>query len=119
EPGQYLECLLWKARATAVLAKPELRAGSADAAAAASPAAETAEAYFAETGLGAVPRYDGRALVAGTRIAGPAIVRQPTTTGAASGGAPALVAPLGNRVRGGAGGGGGARRRARGGALAR
>src|SRR5262249_54030084 len=68
EPGQQPECLPGKARATAVLAKPELRAGSADAAAAASPAAETAEAYFAETGLGAVPRYDGRALVAGTRI---------------------------------------------------
>ena len=44
EPGQYLECLLWKARATAVLEKPELRprehpAGSGD-------AESTADAYF-------------------------------------------------------------------------
>jgi N-methylhydantoinase A len=96
EPGQYLECLLWKARATAVLAKPELRARGADAAAPS--AAETVEAYFAEIGLGAVPRYDGRALTAGARIAGPAIVREPTTTLVVYPGSSALVTPLGNYV---------------------
>ena len=57
EPGQYLECLLWKARATAVLEKPtvrprELPAESGD-------AASTGTAYFKETGLRPVPRYDG------------------------------------------------------------
>src|SRR5205085_9016609 len=78
EPGQYLECLLWKARATAVLAKPELSARRAEAAA--SSAATTAEAYFAETGLAPVPRFDGPALAAGARIDGPAVIREPTTT---------------------------------------
>jgi N-methylhydantoinase A len=96
EPGQYLECLLWKARATAVLAKPELRARSDEAAP--PPAAETVDAYFAETGLGGVPRYDGRALTAGARIAGPAIVREPTTTVVVYPGSSALVTPLGNYV---------------------
>ena len=94
EPGQYLECLLWKARATAVLAKPELRARGAEAAG--PPAPETVEAYFAETGLAAVPRYDGRALVAGARIDGPAIVREPTTTVVVYPGSSALVTPFGN-----------------------
>src|SRR5581483_10687041 len=70
EPGQYLECLLWKARATAVLEKPELRARGADAAASGG-AAAAADAYFAETGLVSVRRFDGAALVAGTRIDGP------------------------------------------------
>jgi N-methylhydantoinase A len=96
EPGQYLECLLWKARASAVLAKPELRPRVTDAAAPA--AVETVEAYFAETGLGAVPRYDGRALAAGARIDGPAIVREPTTTVVVYPGSSALVTPLGNYV---------------------
>jgi N-methylhydantoinase A len=56
------------------------------------------EAYFAETGLGPVPRYDGRALSAGARIDGPAIVREPTTTVVVYPGSFALVTPLGNYV---------------------
>ena len=94
EPGQYLECLLWKARATAVLEKPDLRprevpAGSGD-------AESTLEAYFRETGLGPVPRYDGDALPAGTTIEGPAVVREPTTTVVVYPGSTAVVTPLGN-----------------------
>jgi N-methylhydantoinase A len=45
-----------------------------------------------------VPRYDGRALTAGARIAGPAIVREPTTTVVVYPGSSALVTPLGNYV---------------------
>jgi N-methylhydantoinase A len=94
EPGQYLECLLWKARATAVLAKPELRAREL-------PDAyvereTTLEAYFKETGLGPVPGYEGAALPAGARIDGPAIIREPTTTVVVYPGAAAVVTPLGN-----------------------
>jgi N-methylhydantoinase A len=94
EPGQYLECLLWKARATAVLEKPEVRVRDL---AAASPEADTAaEAYFKETGLGPVPCFDGAALSPGARIDGPAIVREPTTTVVVYPGSSAAVTPLGN-----------------------
>jgi N-methylhydantoinase A len=96
EPGQYLECLLWKARATAVLTKPELGARAAGEAAPA-PGAST-HAYFAETGFASVPRYDGPAVPAGTRIDGPAIVREPTTTVVVYPGSTAVVTPLGNYV---------------------
>jgi N-methylhydantoinase A len=96
EPGQYLECLLWKVRATAVLEKPELRARELPAGA--HEAETTVEAYFKEIGLGPVPRYDGGALPVGTRIAGPAVVREPTTTVVVYPGSAAVVTRLGNYV---------------------
>src|SRR5262245_7818681 len=96
EPGQYLECLLWKARATAVLEKPALRAREARAGA---PAAEaSAGAYFKETGVGPVPRHEGGALSAGTRIEGPAVIREPTTTVVVYPGSAAVVTRLGNYI---------------------
>jgi len=92
EPGQYLECLLWKVRATAVLDKPELRPRQP-----APPGAEAeVEAYFKETGLASVPRHDGPSLPPGTRIEGPAILREPTTTVVVYPGASALVTQHGN-----------------------
>jgi N-methylhydantoinase A len=92
EPGQYLECLLWKVRATAVLDKPELRPRQP------APAGAEAEveAYFKETGLAAVPRHDGPSLAPGTRIDGPAILREPTTTVVVYPGSSALVTKHGN-----------------------
>jgi N-methylhydantoinase A len=97
EPGQYLECLLWKVRATAVLEKPALRRRT--------PAGENerangdeAWAYFPETGGALLPRYTGAALAAGTRIEGPAIVREPTTTIVLYPGSTAAVTQLGNYV---------------------
>lgn len=95
EPGQYLECLLWKARATAVLDKPQVAIREAGAEAGAEPIGY-AEAYFAETGLTPVPRYEGGTLARGTRIEGPAIIREPTTTVVVYPGAVASVTPLGN-----------------------
>jgi N-methylhydantoinase A len=94
EPGQYLECLLWKARATAVLEKPALRPRAPRAGAA--EAESTADAYFKETGLGPVARFHGAALPAGTRIEGPAVVREPTTTVVVYPGSAAVVTRLGN-----------------------
>jgi N-methylhydantoinase A len=96
EPGQYLECLLWKARATAVLEKPtirprELPAEPAD-------AASTDMAYFKETGLRPVARYDGESLSVGARVEGPAIIREPTTTIVVYPGSAAVVTGLGNYV---------------------
>jgi N-methylhydantoinase A len=93
EPGQYLECLLWKARATATLEKPELR--PRDLAAGDAPSV-SGDAYFHELGVRAVPRYDGNALPAGTRIEGPAIIREPTTTVVVYPGAAAVVSRFGN-----------------------
>ena len=94
EPGQYLECLLWKVRATAVLDKPELRPRELPAE---PPEADASVgAYFKETGFGRVPRYDGAALSPGTRVEGPAVIREPTTTVVVYPGSAAVVTPLGN-----------------------
>jgi N-methylhydantoinase A len=92
EPGQYLECLLWKVRATAVLDKPELRPRQP----APAGAGGEVEAYFKETGLATVPRHDGSSLPQGTRIDGPAILREPTTTVVVYPGSSALVTQHGN-----------------------
>ena len=94
EPGQYLECLLWKARATAVLDKPALR--PRDRGGAPAKAESGADAYFKETGLRTIPRFDGAALPAGTRIEGPAVIREPTTTVVVYPAAAAVVTRLGN-----------------------
>jgi len=95
EPGQYLECLLWKVRATAVLEKPALRP-SVTRDGVASGHVDEAWAYFPETGGALLPRYDGASLAVGTRIHGPAIIREPTTTIVVYPGSAALVTPLGN-----------------------
>jgi N-methylhydantoinase A len=94
EPGQHLECLLWKVRATAVLDKPELRAR--ETAAGAEATGDSTTAYFRETGPVEVPRLDGASLAPGTRIEGPAIVREATTTVVVYPGSAATVTPLGN-----------------------
>ena len=95
EPGQYLECLLWKVRATAVLAKPDLR--SRDLPTEGEPVpVELADGYFPSAGVGSVPRYDGATLAQGTRIEGPAIIREPTTTVVLYPGSAATVTSLGN-----------------------
>jgi N-methylhydantoinase A len=94
EPGQYLECLLWKVRATAVLDKPKLRPRQP--APTGADAEGQVEAYFNETGLATVPRYDGPSLPAGTNIVGPAILREPTTTIVVYPGSSAVVTQHGN-----------------------
>ena len=95
EPGQYLECLLWKARATAVPAKPALRPRPLPDETRIEPESHVS-AYFPETGLESVARYDGTALPPGVRIEGPAIIREPTTTVVVYPGSAASVTPLGN-----------------------
>jgi N-methylhydantoinase A len=94
EPGQYLECLLWKVRSTAVLDKPELRPRQP--APTGADAGAHVEAYFKETGLAIVPRYDGPSLPAGTNVVGPAILREPTTTVVVYPGSRAVVTRHGN-----------------------
>ena len=92
EPGQYLECLVWKVRATAELAKPAITG----AAAGGSAAPEIAPLYF--RGLGRIdgPRHDGTALAGGDHVDGPAVIREPTTTIVVPPGARATVTRSGN-----------------------
>jgi len=94
EPGQYLECLLWKARATAVLDKTALR--PRDHGGVPAEAESRADAYFKETGLRPVRRLHGAALPAGTRVEGPAVIREPTTTVVVYPASTAVVTRLGN-----------------------
>jgi N-methylhydantoinase A len=94
EPGQYLECLLWKVRATAVLDKPQVGGRPAGGPVAAPTA--SAVAYFPEQGLAEVPTYMGPLLGAGARIGGPAIIREPMTTIVLPAGSAATVSDLGN-----------------------
>jgi N-methylhydantoinase A len=98
EPGQYLECLLWKVRATAVLEKPALQPRLLPDLPRDPGQVDEAWAYFPETGGALLPRYDGAALPAGSRVEGPAIIREPTTTIVVYPGSAAVVTPLGNYV---------------------
>jgi N-methylhydantoinase A len=95
EPGQYLECLLWKSRATAVPEKPALRPRRSAQQMEPQPE-EPVEAYFSETGFQEVARYDGGTLPAGMRIVGPGIIREPTTTVVVYPGSTATITRLGN-----------------------
>jgi N-methylhydantoinase A len=95
EPGQYLECLLWKVRATAVLEKPQVRTRAVSDTRETEPVS-FAVAYFDGTGLVNVPRYEGGTLPAAARIEGPAIIREPTTTVVVYPESAVTVTPLGN-----------------------
>jgi N-methylhydantoinase A len=94
EPGQYLECLVWKVRATAVLEKPSLHARAP--AEAAGAAAASGPAYFRGLGFVDAPRHDGASLSPGTVVTSPAIIREPTTTVVVYPGSSVTVTPLGN-----------------------
>lgn len=78
QPGAKLECLSWKARATAVLPKPAIEA--ADRQSVRAEPATHSRTYFDGREYADTPNYNGAELPLGTRIVGPAIVREPTTT---------------------------------------
>jgi N-methylhydantoinase A len=94
EPGQYLECLLWKVRATAVLDKP--RIGVRAVAGREERPVELAKAYFPDVGVGEVQVFHGTRLGTGMQIEGPAIIREPTTTIVLPTDSAATVTGLGN-----------------------
>ncbi|WP_406635133.1 hydantoinase/oxoprolinase family protein [Amycolatopsis sp. WGS_07] len=77
DPGSAVETLQWKARLTAAVDKPAVTAQHEGGSAA--PASHR-PAYFGETGQTTVAAYDGPELPIGTRIAGPAVIEEPTTT---------------------------------------
>ena len=79
EPGQYVECIYWKGRATAALPKPRLPHFEANGA---GPPTRSGlrQASFGSDGAVDAPIYLGSTLSAGQRLSGPAIVEEPTTT---------------------------------------
>ena len=80
EPGQYLECLVWKSRATAVTAKPSVSRPRASRAADGDVAKRRAGLLPRRRATGDARCYSGAHLTRDTVIAGPAIIREPTTT---------------------------------------
>ncbi|MCC6313279.1 MAG: hydantoinase/oxoprolinase family protein [Thermomicrobiales bacterium] len=94
EPGQYLECLVWKARATADTRKPPV--GARPTAPGMAKAPDSISAFFRSTGHVETPLYDGPDLETGTVIVGPAVIREPTTTVVVYPGSTATITPLGN-----------------------
>ncbi|MFM9107929.1 MAG: hydantoinase/oxoprolinase family protein, partial [Chloroflexota bacterium] len=94
DPGQYLECLIWKSRAVAVTRKPPV--SSRPVVDGAASGASSISAYFLETGTVETPMFDGPRLAPGARIEGPAIIREPTTTVVVYPGSSATVTSFGN-----------------------
>jgi len=78
DPEQFVECLLWKVRVTAELAKPRLMP-PASAEGEREPL-RTRRVVFAHHGPRDAPVYAGDLLPSGTQVAGPAVVPEPTTT---------------------------------------
>ena len=78
EPGQHIECLYWKGRATASLPKPELRRLDSNGA---EPRPDGGRPAWWGPGAPVHANvYLGETIPAGRRITGPAIVEEPTTT---------------------------------------
>jgi N-methylhydantoinase A len=79
EPGQYIECIYWKGRATAHLRKPQLARMALDGAEPPAPAA-VRSAWFGALGALQTGCFRAEALHPGHRLTGPAIILEPTTT---------------------------------------
>ena len=79
EPGQYIECIYWKGRATAHLRKPELTRMALDGAEPPTPAT-VRPAWFGALGALQTGCFRAEALHPGHRLIGPAIILEPTTT---------------------------------------
>lgn len=80
DPGSEIECINWKGRLTARLDKPKPPRAVEGAGGAAPRPDRLQMAYFAGTGEVETGVYYGTTLPAGTEIAGPAIIEEPTTT---------------------------------------
>ncbi|MDR5799114.1 MULTISPECIES: hydantoinase/oxoprolinase family protein [Caballeronia] len=75
--GSNVEAVSWKARMTATVDKPQLVPQSSGDVAT---PRDIRKAHFFDTGTVDTPCYDGPRLKIGTRIEGPAIIEEPTTT---------------------------------------
>lgn len=97
EPGQYLECLIWKVRVHITVAKPVLSRIEARRAWD-GPAPTSLPAYFPDLGWIDAPRFDGERLGGGDLIEGPAVIREPTTTLVVYPDSQATVSAFGNYI---------------------
>jgi N-methylhydantoinase A len=79
EPGQYIECIYWKGRATAHLQKPELMRFSADGAAPPQPTTVRGAWFGAGDALD-TGYFRAESLTVGHRVSGPGVILEPTTT---------------------------------------
>jgi N-methylhydantoinase A len=79
EPDQQVECVTWRVRVTGQLDKPALAAAAAAGDEAGRPVRRRT-VVFAEHGAADTPIYSGERLPAGTRLEGPAVILEPTTT---------------------------------------
>ena len=95
QPGQHVECIYWKARATARLPKP-LRQVAAPADGAAPVPVVTRDAWFGGAAPAPTPRFHGPALSPGNLLAGPCVIQEPTTTIVVFPGWDALVTAAGD-----------------------
>ncbi|HWF74219.1 MAG TPA: hydantoinase/oxoprolinase family protein, partial [Solirubrobacteraceae bacterium] len=87
EPGQHLECIYWKGRATARLPKPALARLDGDAGSPPVPAAVRTAWFGSGSGSGSghdgpleTPYFRAEAFAPGHQVPGPAIIGEPTTT---------------------------------------
>lgn len=79
EADQEVEFIQWKARITGELDRPALTPASRRSAPTALPV-RSAQGYFPSTGAVSIPMYRGETLGPGDRVAGPALIVEPTTT---------------------------------------
>jgi N-methylhydantoinase A len=99
DPDAHVEFVAWKVRVRGVLDKPALTpAVAAGPAAAAAPVVgmTRGQAHFPGAGLVDTPFYPGAALEPGASLAGPLVVREPTTTIVVPPGWTLTVTSLGN-----------------------
>lgn len=78
EQGQHIECIYWKARATAALPDTQLNLASVISGGRHQP--QRSEAWFGGESPLATTSYQGAALDPGERISGPSVIQEPTTT---------------------------------------
>jgi N-methylhydantoinase A len=95
EPGQHIECIYWKGRATAELPKPRLPRPPADGADA-PPLSTTRPAWFGGDTAHDTQRHFGADLTPGHVLTGPAVIEEPTTTVVVYPGWRATVTPTGD-----------------------
>ncbi len=80
DEGNPVECLNWKGRITVHLSRAQGDRVGEPEAAGEPPVHSRREAFFGEGGTTEVPIYLGAAFAPGSRVQGPAIVEEPTTT---------------------------------------
>lgn len=95
EPGQQIECPLWKSRLIAVLDSPPLHRDVDTNGIQPTPRTKR-QAFFAETGRVEASIFVGDSLEPGMSVEGPAVIEEPTTTIVVYPGSTATVTALNN-----------------------